>query len=267
MSSQTASAASAQADDARARIDEAPKTTAGRVRRYLGTPLFLAAVLGVLYVWVQSQELLQRELAILNRERIVEEFIQHMQLTAAATAIVLAIAIPLGVVLTRPFARRARPVFLGLANAGQAIPSFGVLVLVAVAWAIGFWPAVFAFVIYAILPVLRNTMVGIEQVDEAVIDAARGMGMSKLGVLWRIELPLAVPVMVAGIRTALVIVVGTAALATFISGGGLGDLINNGIKLNSDPVLITGSVLTAALALAIDYLGSIAEDVLRPKGV
>lgn len=242
-------------------------SSAGALRRHATTPIVLALVCLGLYAWVQSQELLQREVAILNADRIAEEFLAHLRLTGVATLMVLVIAIPLGVVLTRPFARRIRPVALGLANIGQAVPSFGVLVLFAVVWDIGFTPAVVAFIAYAILPVLRNTMVGLEQVDGAVIDAARGMGLSRGQVLRRIELPLAVPVMVAGIRTALVIVVGTAALATFVAGGGLGDLINNGIKLDSEPVLLTGAILTAVLALAVDWLGGIAEELLRPRGL
>ena len=122
-------------------------------------------------------------------------------------------------------------------------------------------------VVYSLLPVLRNTMVGLEQVDEHVIDAARGMGLSRRQVLTRIELPLAVPVILAGVRTTLVIVVGTAALGTFINGGGLGDFINNGIKLRSDAVTYTGAVLTAVLALGVDWLGGIAEEYLRPRGL
>ena len=108
---------------------------------------------------------------------------------------------------------------------------------------------------------------GLEQVDEHVIDAARGMGLSRRQVLTRIELPLAVPVILAGVRTTLVIVVGTAALGTFINGGGLGDFINNGIKLRSDAVTYTGAVLTAVLALGVDWLGGIAEEYLRPRGL
>jgi osmoprotectant transport system permease protein len=93
------------------------------------------------------------------------------------------------------------------------------------------------------------------------------MGMTKMAVLFRIELPLAVPIILAGVRTALIIVVGTAALATFINAGGMGDLINNGIKLRRTPVLLTGAVLTAVLALGVDWVAGIAEDVLRPKGL
>ncbi|MDQ4043501.1 MAG: ABC transporter permease subunit, partial [Actinomycetota bacterium] len=103
--------------------------------------------------------------------------------------------------------------------------------------------------------------------DRSVIESARGMGMTKTAVLFRIELPLAVPIMLAGIRTALVITVGTATLATFIGAGGLGALIETGITLNRTPVLIAGAALTAVLALFIDWLAGVAEDVLRPRGL
>lgn len=110
-------------------------------------------------------------------------------------------------------------------------------------------------------------MVGIEQVDARLIEAGRGMGMSSTAVLFRIELPLAVPIMLAGIRTALVLLVGTAALATFINGGGLGVLITTGVNLNLNTVLVSGSILVALLALFIDWLGRVVEHVARPKGL
>jgi osmoprotectant transport system permease protein len=124
-----------------------------------------------------------------------------------------------------------------------------------------------ALVAYSVLPVLRNTMVGLQQVDRTLIEAARGMGMSKLRVLLRIELPLAVPVILAGVRTALVINVGTATLATFVNAGGLGNVISGGLSTSRDTVIITGAILTATLALLVDWVGGIAEDVLRPKGL
>jgi len=152
-------------------------------------------------------------------------------------------------------------------NIGQAVPSIGVLVLLAIVWGIGFWPAVVALVAYSALPVLRNTVVGLQQVDPAVIESGRGMGMSKLGVLHRIELPLAVPVILTGLRTALVINVGTAALAALTNAGGLGTIIITGLVQNRPIVIVVGSVLTAVLALFVDYVGRVAEDVLRPKGL
>lgn len=235
--------------------------------RWLGTPALLGGVLLALYLYVQGQELDRIEQATINADFIGEKLIEHLQLTAVSTALVIAIAVPLGVLLTRGGARRWSAPFLGVANIGQAVPSIGVIVLLAVTVGIGFDKAIIALVLYSTLPVLRNTMVGIQQVDRSLIEAGRGMGMSTLAVLVRIELPLAVPVMLAGIRTALIINVGTATLATFINAGGLGFIIDNGIRLNRDLVLVTGSVLTAVLALLVDWLAGMVEDVLRPKGL
>ena len=174
---------------------------------------------------------------------------------------------PLGVLLTRPFARWVKPVGLGLGNLGQAIPSIGLIVLLALWLGIGFGTAVIALVAYATLPILRNTIVGLDGVDPALKEAARGMGMSRLGVLRRVELPLAVPVILAGVRIALVLTVATATLATFIDAGGLGGGLVAGIKLNRPTLSLTYGVLAAVLALSADWLGGIAEDVLRPRGL
>jgi ABC-type proline/glycine betaine transport system permease subunit len=132
---------------------------------------------------------------------------------------------------------------------------------------VGFRIAIIGLVAYAVLPVLRNTIVGIQQVDPALVEAARGMGMTRAQVLFRVEMKMAIPVILAGLRTALVMAVGVATLATFVNAGGLGDIIVNGIKLNRTPVLLTGSVLTACIAFLVDWIGSVAEDLLRPKGV
>ncbi|MQA84764.1 MAG: ABC transporter permease subunit [Streptosporangiales bacterium] len=230
-------------------------------------PALLAAVLLALYLWVGSQTLDSIERARVNLDFILSATSRHVQLTVVSTVLVLLIAIPTGVLLTRSFARRISPPTIAVFNIGVAIPSIGLLALFSVVWDIGFWPAVLALVAYSALPVLRNTMVGLQQVDPTVIESARGMGMSKLGVLARIELPLAVPVILAGVRTALVINVGTAALATFINGGGLGEIIITGIGQNRQLVTVVGAVLTAVLALLIDYLAGLAEDFLRPRGL
>ena len=192
---------------------------------------------------------------------------EHLQLTVVAAAIVLVIAIPLGVLLTRrPFRRLSGPVMV-VANIGQAAPAIGLIVLLAFIVGFGFTAAVIALVAYAVLPVLRNTMVGLQQVDQRLVEAGRGMGMSAAAVLFRVELPLAVPVMLAGIRTALVLLVGTATLATFINGGGLGILITTGVNLNLTKVLVVGSLLVALLAIVVDWLGRVVEHVARPKGL
>lgn len=259
---------------------EAPKTpeptgkvrqgpgTARKLARYLTMPLLLLAVCVGLYLWLGTLDLDSIEQRSINREVIFRSLIRHLEITAVATLIVVALAVAAGVLLTRPAFRRVSPYITAVASTGQAIPSIGVLILIAILLGeFGFKVAVLALVLYAFLPVMSNTMVGIRQVDRPTIEAARGMGMTKTAVLFRIELPLAIPIMLAGIRTALIIVVGTAALATFINAGGMGDIINTGIKTSREPILITGSVLTAVLALGVDYLAGIAEDVLKPKGL
>lgn len=249
-----------------------PAPTAGRRRRgslgrYLLMPVLLAAVLGAVYLYARGQQLDNIEQRLLNPGALGTALRRHLVLTLVSTALVLAIAIPLGITLTRPGLGRITAPAIAVFNIGQAVPSIGLLVLFAIGWGIGFWPVIVALVAYSTLPVLRNTMVGLQQVDSSVIESARGMGMSKTQVLTRIELPLAVPVTLAGVRTALVINVGTAALATFVNGGGLGDIIDGGLVNGRNLVVLVGAVLTAALALLIDYIGGIAEDLLSPRGL
>lgn len=245
-----------------------------RALRILATPLLLAIVVSALVLYLDAQQPWSAtERANLPLDFVVRAFGVHVKLTVISTAIVLATAIPLGILLTRGFARALAAPVLAVANIGQAVPSIGVLAIFAVLFGIGIDGVIFALVLYCLLSVLRNTMVGLEQVDPALLEAARGMGMSKLQVLRRVELPLAVPVMLAGIRTALIINVGTATLATFTlgapgdGGNGLGELINSGIRLGSKPVLLAGAVLTAVLALLFDWLAGQVERILRPKGI
>lgn len=256
-------------DNGGASKDKASKGTglASKLACYLIMPAILGAVCLALYLWVSSMELDSIEERNLNREVLIQRVLQHLELSAYATVIVVSISVTAGIILTRPFMRRVSEYMVSVASIGQAIPSIGVLVLMAFIFGFNARVAIAGLIIYAFLPVLRNTMVGIRQVDESIIEAGRGMGMTKSAVLFRIEVPLAIPIMLAGIRTALIIVVGTATLATFIDAGGMGDIINTGIKLSRDSILVTGAVLTAVLALFVDYVAGIVEDVLRPKGL
>ena len=240
---------------------------ASTLARYLIMPVFLLAVCVALYLWVSGLTLDSIEQRSLNQEYIVQRVIQHLEISAYATVIVVVISVTAGIILTRSFMSGVSEYIVSVASIGQAIPSIGVIVLMAFIFGFNARVAVVGLIIYAFLPVLRNTMVGIQQVDSSVIEAGRGMGMTKASVLFRIELPLAIPIMLAGIRTALIIVVGTATLATFIDAGGMGDIINTGIKTSRDPILYTGAVLTGVLALTIDYIAGVVEDVLRPKGL
>jgi osmoprotectant transport system permease protein len=246
----------------------APRRSRARVvLRHLGTPVAIAVALGVLYLWVHGLRLDSIERRTLNYTYMHDRVIEHLELTLVATAIIIVIAIPLGILVSRPRAKWVSAAVLGLSNLGQAVPSIGVLVLLTVKFGIGFKIAMIGLVAYGVLPVLRNTMVGIQQVDPSLVEAARGMGMTRLQVLMSVELRLAVPVILAGLRTALVLTVGVATLATFVNAGGLGAMIVNGIKLSRHPVLITGSVLTCCIAFLLDWLGDLAEDVLRPRGL
>ena len=233
----------------------------------LATPIVLVLITAALYFYLHGQDLDEIERRSINQHVITEAFVQHLRLVGISTLLVIIIAIPLGVLLTRRALRGASAPLLAIFNIGQAVPSIGILVLLAVAVGVGFNKAILALVLASVLPVLRNTMVGLQSVDPAVIDAARGMGLSKTTVLFRVELPLAVPVMLAGLRVAVILNVGTATLATFTNAGGLGDLIESGIVFSRTPILLTGSVLTAVLALGLDWIFGLVERLVSPRGL
>ncbi|MCP3803656.1 ABC transporter permease [Allokutzneria sp. A3M-2-11 16] len=230
-------------------------------------PVIAAALVVIVFASINARELDSIEARLLSGEEILARVGEHLRLVAISTVAVILLAVPLGVLLSRPGMRLLGAPVLAVANAGQAIPSIGILVLLAILFGVGIWMAVISLVLYALLPVLRNTMVGLKQVDRALIDAGRGMGMSARQVLVTIELPLAVPVMLAGIRVALILNVGVATLATYTNAGGLGSLIESGIVFNRMPVVLAGSILTVALALSVDWLAGVCERGLRPRGI
>ncbi|OAH15132.1 choline transport system permease protein OpuBB [Streptomyces jeddahensis] len=230
-------------------------------------PAVVMAVLLATWIWFATADL-----DPISRNALADGVVwlrlrQHVALTVISTFFVLIIAIPLGILLTRGRMRKAAPFAVALANIGQATPAIGLLALLVIWLGIGQKAALIGIIIYAVLPVLSNTIAGLKANDPTLLEAARGIGMSPLGVLAKVELPLAVPLILAGVRTALVLNVGTATLATFGGGGGLGDLISTGITGQRMPVLMLGSVLTIALALLVDWLASLAELVLRPRGL
>ncbi|MFJ6700760.1 ABC transporter permease [Streptomyces sp. NPDC091272] len=230
-------------------------------------PAVLAVVLLVTWLWFRSADLDSIARNALADGNVRLRFQEHVELTAISTFFVLLIAIPLGIALTRPGLRRAAPVATTLANIGQATPAIGLLALLVIWLGIGKKAALIGMIIYAVLPVLSNTVAGLRANDPTLLEAARGIGMSRTGVLTKVELPLAVPLILAGVRTALVLNVGTATLAAFGGGGGLGDLITTGITTQRMPVLVLGSLLTVALALFVDWLASLVELLLRPRGL
>ncbi len=232
------------------------------------TPIIVIVGSIVLYSYVQSADkIFQDERALDWNANLRPQLEQHLSITMWSTLFTIVMAVPLGILLTRPTYKRIGSPILAVATSGQAIPAFGLLVL-AFAWlGRGPWTTIWALSLFTLLPVLRNTMVGLEQVDKNVIEAGRGMGLTKGQALRQIELPLAIPVILAGVRTALVITVGMAALAYLIGGGGLGVTISAGLKLSRDLVLITGAVMTALVALSVDWIAALIEKTLRPRGL
>ncbi|OXR40557.1 Choline transport system permease protein OpuBB [Nocardia cerradoensis] len=240
---------------------------ADRIRLFIQPVLAVALAAGVL-VWAFDRTLTATQQASINPTTISTVVRQHVAITATVVLIVVAVSVPLGTLLTRPRYRRLAPLFVGVANIGAAAPAIGLIVLTYL-WTekTGFWVGVAPIAFYALLPVLRNTILGYQQVDPALVDAGRGQGMSATTVLRRIEFPLAVPYILAGLRTSLVLAVGTATLSFLVSAGGLGILIDTGYKLRDNVTLWVGAILAVALALLVDWLGALAEQFLGPRGL
>ncbi|MGW4325671.1 ABC transporter permease [Nocardia sp. NPDC004573] len=236
--------------------------------RLVAQPLLVLVLTAGVLVWAFARDLTATQRASLNARNVATVTWQHVLITATVVLIVVAVAVPLGTLLTRPGFRRLTPVFVGIANIGAAAPAIGLIVLFYLATrTTGFWIGVAPIAFYSLLPVLRNTILGYQQVDPTLVDAGRGQGMSALAVLRRIEFPLAVPYILAGLRTSLVLAVGTATLSFLVSAGGLGILIDTGYKLRDNVTLVVGAVLAVALALLVDWLGAVAEAFLGPRGL
>ncbi|WP_051795575.1 ABC transporter permease [Streptomyces sp. NRRL S-87] len=189
----------------------------------------------------------------------------HLRLTAAAACWALLFGLPLGIALSRRALRPAVPVLARLAVIGRAVPAIGLLALLVVVAGPGPATAVAAMAAYGALPVVARTARGLRAVDPGLVRAARALGMSGPATLRRVELPLAAPAVLAGVRQTLVMCAGAAALAVFAGGGGLGTLIVAGLRTGRAPVLVLGAVLAVAVALLADWLGALVAALLTPR--
>jgi osmoprotectant transport system permease protein len=200
-----------------------------------------------------------------NRGEILARSLEHLGLVAASMAIALAIGLPLGVAVVRRAALRRW--VIGAANVVQTLPSlalFGFLIPVPWIGGVGASTAIVALALYALLPILSNTSTGIAEVDPAVVESARGMGMTPRQVLWQVQLPLAAPVLLTGIRVATVLSIGIATIAAAIGAGGLGVFIFRGVAMVNNQVILAGAVPAAFLAIAADVaLGSVERSIAR----
>ena len=192
---------------------------------------------------------------------------QHIILVLISAGLAIAVGVPLGIALTRQRFRRYGSVVMQLLNVGATIPTLAVLALSMSFLGIGDLPAIFGLFILTLLPIVSNTLTGIRAVPPHLIEAAHGMGMSPNRILWQVELPNALFVIFAGIRTAVAINVGTVPLAFLIGGGGLGELIFTGIALNEFGIMLAGAIPTAILAILADFIMGQIQLWAIPRGV
>lgn len=196
-----------------------------------------------------------------NLDTFVELTIEHVDIIALAIGIAVPVGVVLGVAITVD--DRLATVVVWLAGIMMTIPSIALFGLLIPIFGIGDPPVVVALVLYSQLPIIRNTYVGISQVDPAAVEAGLGLGMSRWQRLRRIQLPIALPVIMAGVRNAVVILIGIAAIGAYIGAGGLGGPIFNGITDANTPQIVVATVFLSALALSVDYLLGIVEQLLR----
>lgn len=217
------------------------------VRIAAWSALSLAALAGLI-AWVGLDVILR------HRERLLYDVADHLRLVGWSMALALATGLPAGVALSRPCMRRWADRLMQIFNVGNTVPSLAVLALSLAVLGIGERPAILALWLASLLPIVRNTCEGLRSVSPALREAARGVGMTARQQLFRVELPNALPVILAGVRTSLVINVGTVPLSFLIGANSLGELIFPGIYLNDQPLLLLGAAATALLALALDAM-------------
>lgn len=202
---------------------------------------------------------------VAHPDRFAHALATHVLLSASALAVAIVIALPAGVLLAGE--RRAATLAITAANVGRTLPSLAVLALVMPILGTGFVPSLFALTLLALPPILINTLTAMRQVDPDVVDAARGMGMDRSEIIRKVEMPIALPVIFAGIRTAAVQVVSGAVLAAYIGGGGLGDFITAGIAMMALPQLLVGAIPATLLAIGTDQLFGWLQRTLTPAGL
>lgn len=203
----------------------------------------------------------------IHHQELIKLTLQHIKLVGIASLLAVVVGLLVGVLISRPRFRRFAQVVLSLVNIGQTVPTLAVVALAMAFLGIGFRAAVAALFVYSLLPIVRNTYAGITNVEPSLIEAAKGMGMKPYQILGRIELPLSLYAIMAGVRISVVINVGTATLAFLIGGGGLGDLIFTGISMVDTNLMLAGAIPTAVLAILFDTLLGKAEDLFMPKGL
>lgn len=200
-----------------------------------------------------------------RQDQILELTTQHLYLTFVAVFFAVLVAVPLGITITR-FEKTAG-IVIGIANTVQALPSLALLGFLIPILGIGSKPSIVMIFLYSLLPIIKNTYTGLTNVDRAILEAGRGMGMTNWQLMKMVQLPLALPVIMAGIRISAVTAVGLTTIAALIGAGGLGQLIYRGISMVNNRMIIAGAVPAMVLTLVIDFLLNILEKLVTPKGI
>lgn len=200
-----------------------------------------------------------------NWSYILEKLWQHFYIFLISWSIAIIVGVLLGIFITRPGKEKAGKVVLSITGAAQAVPSIAVIALIFIFLGIGALPAIVALFIYSLVPIVFNAASGLLNVDPAVKESARGMGMSNSQILRKVELPLVIPTVFSGIRTAAVINIGTATIAATIGAGGLGEIILLGLRMMSYPKILAGAIPVTLLAVAVDIaLARIQKRIISP---
>lgn len=194
---------------------------------------------------------------------LVSAFGEHIFLSVISLSLGILFAVPLGIFLSQT--DRLASVIMGIAGVLQTIPTLALLALMVPLFGVGKIPAIIALFIYSLLPILRNTYLGMNGVDPMVVDAAKAMGMTRIEVIQKIQLPLAIPVIMAGIRLSAVYVIAWTTIAAYIGGGGLGEVIFNGLELFRSDLILAGTIPVIILAILTDLLAGRIEKILTPQ--
>ncbi|MCI2802613.1 ABC transporter permease [Staphylococcus pettenkoferi] len=200
-----------------------------------------------------------------NGQELFKKALEHLEISVIALLIAIIVAVPIGIMLSRM--KRTSNVVLTIAGVLQTIPTLAVLAIMIPIFGVGKMAAIIALFIYVLLPILNNTVLGVQQIDSNLKDAAKSMGMTRLQMMKDIELPLALPLILSGVRLSAVYVISWATLASYVGAGGLGDFVFNGLNLYNANMIIAAAIAVTILALIVDFVLSRIEKWAVPKGL
>ncbi|KKI65552.1 ABC transporter permease [Staphylococcus cohnii] len=197
--------------------------------------------------------------------QLISKTVEHFYISIIALLIAIVIAVPLGILLSKM--KRTSNIVLTIAGVLQTIPTLAVLAVMIPIFGVGKLPAIVALFIYVLLPILNNTVLGVQNIDDNIKEAGTSIGMTRFQLMKDVELPLALPLILGGIRLSSVYVISWATLASYVGAGGLGDFVFNGLNLYDPLMIVSAAVLVTALALIVDFLLSLVERWAVPKGL